>query len=139
MVEQLTPVAASKTLKDLGTQITQWENRLEIVKGEIENSRRTKDALQSEIEKKRSDFEIYINGRDAEVKKMRADLLAEREQLVKDKNEFQAILLAHRNDKNVIEEQKRQLELEKSKHAGTIQNVQEFVTAVRRAVGLLNI
>lgn len=130
---------AARNLKTVGTEITQWENRLEHVKMEADKNARTRDALQAEIDKKTSDFSIYINQRDAETKNGYAVLLADREKLNGEKEEFRQILEAHRRDRDTLDAEKRVFDIEKLKFAATTQNVQEFITAIRRAVGVLGI
>ncbi len=120
-----------------GAEITKLDNKLEELRNQVEEKTKVRNALVDEISKKTENFEIYMTGRTNEDKKVRADLIAMREQLTKDQAEFSTMLLAHRNDKNTLENQKRDLEIQKVRHAGTVQNVQEFVTAIRRAVGLL--
>jgi chromosome segregation ATPase len=132
-------IEASKSLKTIGNEITQWENRLEFVKNEVSKNTQTRDAIAAEISKKTQDFEVYMATRDVEMKKSRADILAEREQLNKDKTSFTEIIKKHQQEKELLNEQKRDFENEKSRHAATITNIQEFITAVRRASGLLNI
>ena len=125
--------------KAVGAEITRWENKLEEVKAQVEKQTQVRDALVAEIESKTNNFEIYMAGRTNEDKRVKAEIAASREQLVKDQSEFQAILLEYRNEKNAVESERKHLELEKVRHAGSVQNVQEFVTAIRRAVGLLGI
>lgn len=132
-------VEAAKNLKTIGNEITQWENRLEYVKMEVQKNTQVRDSLLAQIAKKTEDYDIYMAQKDAEVKKERALMLSEKEQLAKDKEEFQGILKQHKTDKSEFEFAKRDLEIQKLKHAATTQNVQEFITAVKRAVGLLGI
>lgn len=130
---------AAQSLKTIGNEITVWENRLEFAKTEVEKNTRTRDALQAEIDKKTADFAAYISQRDAENKKMHTDILADRDKLNADKAEFQDILKQHQQEKASLAEEKRDFESQKLKHAGTIDNVQQFITAVKRASGLLGI
>jgi chromosome segregation ATPase len=137
MTEQLT--MAAKNLKNLGTEITQWENRLEFVKSEAQKATSARDAINAEIERKSNDYSIYVTQRDLELKKRNADIQASVEQLQKDKEEFQGILNQHRQNQLALDAEKLEFESRKSKHDGQVQNVQEFITAVRRASGLLGI
>jgi chromosome segregation ATPase len=132
-----TVAAAKRGLTAVGAEITQWENRLEFVKSETQRLTQARDALQAEIDKKTSDFQIYMSQRDADNKKAHSDLVAEREKLEKDKSDFQNILKGFQNEKNGLAQQVRDLEIQKLRHGQTEKNVQEFITAVRRAVGLL--
>jgi hypothetical protein len=130
---------ASQSLKTIGNEITQWENRLEFVRGEVQKQTQVRDSLLATISQKTADFDIYMSQKDAEIKKDRVLMLEERAQLAKDKKDFEDILKQHQSAQTALVESQRHLELEKSKHAGTVQNVQEFITAVRRASGLLDI
>jgi len=130
---------ATRDLKSVGSEITQWENRAEVVKTEVERLNQTRDALSAQIDKKSSDFNVYMSQKDAEIKRERAALVADREQFSKDKAAFQEILVQHKNDKAALENQKRDLDIQKLRHEASKKNVQEFTTAVRRAVGLLGI
>lgn len=126
-------------VRETGKQITQEENRLEEVKIEVEKQTQTRNALLAEINKKSSDFDIYMAQRDSEIKKMRSDMMAEREQLLKEKSEFQEILVSHKQAKASLEQGIKDLEIQKSRFAATSDNVNQFITAVRRASGLLGI
>src|ERR1700753_2272362 len=119
---------AMKNLKTIGNELTVWENRLEVAKSEAHKLSQTKDALQAEIDRKTSDFNIYMSQRDAEVKKSRADMLVARDQLSKDKAEFMGIVKAHQEAKANLESEKHLFEIQKAKHLATIQNVQEFIS-----------
>jgi chromosome segregation ATPase len=123
----------------MGADITKLENQLESIRGEVEKTTRSRDALLAEISRKSDDFTQMMAMRDAEIKKSRADMLIEREQLNGQKSEFNEILKQHQADKVHLEQDKKELEIQKLRHASTTQNVQEFITAVRRATGLLGI
>ena len=130
---------ATADTKELGRRITQEENKLEAVKAEVEKNEKARDALLAEIEKRTGDFTIYMAQKDAESKKLRADTVTERDQLVKDTAEFQEILKKHHEEKIALEAQKRELDIQRLKDQNAKQNVQDFITAVRRAVNLLGI
>lgn len=130
---------AVKNLKTVGSELTVWENRLDIAKAECEKNQKMRDALQAEIDKKTSDFGIYIAQRDAENKKTHSEVLEAREKLESDKSEFQMILKQHQQDKAALDSQKHEFEIQRLKHASTVENVQQFILAVRRASGLLGI
>ena len=76
---------------------------------------------------------------DAETKKSRAAMLIEREELNKQKAEFVNLVKQHQADKAALEQDKKEFEIQKMRQASSVQNVQEFVHAVRRASGLLGI
>jgi chromosome segregation ATPase len=130
---------AVKNLKTIGTEITQWENRAEVVRAEHDRLLQARDALQAEIQQKTSDFAIYMAQRDSEAKAQRTELNAEREKLAKDKEEFQAILKQHKTERDSLNSDKQQFEIQKLKHEASTKNVQDFILAVRRASGLLGI
>jgi DNA repair exonuclease SbcCD ATPase subunit len=130
---------AVKNLKTIGSELTIWENRLEVAKGELQRTQQARDALQAEIDKKTADFQIYMSQRDADNKKVHSDIVAEREKLEKDKADFQNILKGFQNDRNSLTQAQRDLDIQKLRHAQTEKNVQEFITAVRRACGLLGL
>ena len=125
--------------KAVGTELTQLENRLETVKEEVKKKTEMRDALQADIDKRTNDFGMYINQRDSEAKNMRRDLLAEKEEFNKQKSEFHEILTKHSESKVSLENEKRELEIQKLKFEATTKNVGEFIQAVRRSVGLLGI
>lgn len=130
---------AVRDIKEVGKAITQEENRLEQVKEEILKKTEALNAISAEINRKSSDFTIYMAQKDAELKKGRADMLVEREQLQTEKNEFMQIMNAHKTAKAEMENQKKDFEIQKLRFDATSQNVREFITAVRRASRLLGI
>jgi hypothetical protein len=130
---------AVKNLKTIGSELTVWENRLEVAKSELQRVTQARDALQAEIDKKSSDYSVYIAQRDAENKKAYSDIAAQRDQLNKDKAEFQNILKQHQIVKATLDQDKQALDIQKLRFDATTKNVQEFITAVRRASGLLGI
>jgi len=130
---------AVRGLKAVGAEITQWENRLEFVKQEVEKNTKARDSLLAEIAKKTDDFNGYMAMKDAEIKQSRTAMLAEKDELAKQKAEFQAILEQHRKDKEALSDDRKNFEIEKQKSAASAQNIQDFIQAVRRAAGLLGI
>jgi chromosome segregation ATPase len=130
---------AVRDMKEIGKEITQEENRLERVKEEVQKQQQTLNAISAEISKKSNDFNIYMAQKDAEVKKSHADMLIEREQLQKEKNEFMEIMKQHKESKTLLETDKKNFEIQKLRFDATTQNVKEFISAVRRANGLLGI
>jgi len=130
---------ATRSLKAVGTEITQWENRLQFVKDEHDRLSKAKDALQAEIDRKSADYAIFISQRDAESKKMREDVLHEREQMNADKAEFQKILQQFQNDKNTHLEAVSGFAADKQKVQAQIDNIRQFIIAVQRASGLLGL
>lgn len=130
---------AIRDMKSVGSDIVREENKLEALKSEVQKLSMARDAIQAEIDRKSSDFNIYMSQKDAETKKSRADMLLEKEQLMKDQSDFQDILKQHKGSQSSLEEQKRLFEIEKLRFVSTTSNVQEFITTVRRAYGLLGI
>jgi len=130
---------ATRSLKAVGAEITQWENRLQFVKDEHDRLSKAKDALQAEIDRKSADYAIFISQRDAESKKMREDALHERDQMAADKAEFQKILQQFQNDKNTHLEAVSGFAADKQKVQAQIDNIRQFIIAVQRASGLLGL
>jgi type II secretory pathway component PulM len=130
---------AMKTAKTIEKELVQNENRLAYVQDEVKRLNLAKDAQQAEIDKKTADYNIYISQRDAESKKIRLDVLAEREQLDKDKQEFNAILRDFQNQKVAFADQSRIVAEQNAKHEEQMNNVRSFVIAVQRACSLLGL
>ena len=126
-------------VKELGKRITQEENKLEQVSKELETKLATKNAIEAEITKKTTDFEVYMSQRDAENKRMRTEINAQRDDLNKQKEEFQEILRGQVQEKTRFSEEKKMFEIQKLRHEASTRGVQEFILAVRRAVNLLGI
>ena len=51
------------------------QNRIDYLKAEHDRLSRAKDQLHAEIQKKTSDYELYMGQKDAESKRIRADAL----------------------------------------------------------------
>ena len=130
---------AMKSAKQIQTEMVQWENRLENVKSELERTQKTKDDLQAQIDKKTSDYNIYMSQRDADTKKMRQDTNEGNEQLLKDKAEFQAMLLEFRKEKQEFEAAKNNVDVDMAKMNAQKENIKGFIQAVQRACGLLGL
>jgi len=76
-----------------------YQNRIDFLKAEHDRLEKSKDQLVSEIDRKTKDYELYMAQKDGESKRIRADVLASQEQLMKDKSEFQAILNGFKENK----------------------------------------
>lgn len=130
---------AVKNLKTIGSELTIWENRLEVAKTELQKAQQARDALQAEIDKKTTDFNLFMSNRDADNKKERAKIVEEHETVERLKAEFQGILKAHQAEKAGLEQAKREFDIQKLRHDKKVNDVNEFITAVRRASGLLGV
>jgi archaellum component FlaC len=126
-------------MKTLDKDLVLAENELQAVREEVERLNKAKDALQSEIEKKTADYNIHFSGRDAESKRKHQDVLLQSEQLVKDKQEFQAMLQQFQKDKAAFSDSKKTIDIQNAKYAEQINNVQQFLTAIKRAYSVLGI
>lgn len=130
---------AVRSLKVVGAEITQWENRLEFVKSEVQQQTKAKEALIADIERKSADYNIFIAQRDAESKKIRQSVLDEHAQLEQDKAEFQTILHQFQKDRVAYLDQKKTMDSQNTKHEAEMNNIREFVIAVQRACSLIGI
>lgn len=130
---------AMRTAKTINQELVVAENRVEFLKAEEGRLKKANETVQANIDKKTADYDLYMGQRDAETKKMRADILVERDQLAKERTEFMEILQQHKKERSAFDAEKHGFDSEKSKHAGEVENVRQFVTAIRRAVSLLGI
>lgn len=117
----------------------QWENRVAYQKGEHDRLVKAKETLQSEIDRKTSDYSIYVSQKDAESKKIRQDALDSQEQLAKDKQEFQGILQDFQKQKAEFSEAQKGKDNDRAKVEAQMNNIREFVIAVQRACSLLGL
>lgn len=134
-----TVAAAQRGLKAVGAEITQWENRLEYVKGEVDRLNKTKASIEAEIAQKSADYDVYIAKRDSDSKRLREDVTAEKAKLEAAKKEFQSIVADFQKEKELHLEDKQSLALQKTKSDADKDNVRQFVIAVQRASSLLGI
>lgn len=126
-----------KTAKELKSQIVQWENRTESLKLDIESLRKQKETLESEIDAKKTDFQLYMGNRDSEVKKARELLLQEQTKLDQDKADFINILESFKREQEKLKVEKDAIAVDKNKAQDQISRVQQFVIALQRAYSLL--
>jgi hypothetical protein len=130
---------AMKTAKDIERSLVQSENRLAFAQQEEKRLKQANETLQAEIDKKSSDYSLFMGQKDAESKKLRADALAEREQMDKDKVEFQGMLKTFQKEKQGLEGEKMALKVEEAKLAKQKSDVRDFITAVQRACSVINL
>lgn len=130
---------ALKTAKDIERQLTVAENRLAYVQDECKKLATTKEALQGDIERKTSDYNIFMAQRDVETKKMRQDVFEERAQMDKDKAEFQGILQKFKLEQNALASTREEFENDKRKTGAQLDNIRQFIIAVQRASSLLGL
>jgi predicted nucleic acid-binding Zn-ribbon protein len=77
--------------------------------------------------------------KDAESKRLRADVLSSQEQLNKDKTEFQEILKSFQAEKTALETEKQTIESDRRKVAGQMENIGHFIQAIRRDISVLGL
>jgi len=130
---------AVRSMKAVGTEITQWENRLDSVRAEHDRTLKAKEALQAEIDRKTSDYQIFIAQRDSETKRIRQSTMEDSEQLAKDKKEFSDILAQFKKDKSNFEHEQNSTSAEWGKIKAQKEAIQGFISAVQRALGLLGL
>ena len=130
---------AMKTAKQIQIEMVQWENRLEVIKADHDRLMKSRDALQAEIDQKTADYNIYMAQKDADSKKMRAETMAQSDQLAKDKAEFQDILKKFQDQKAIVDSQAKSIEIDKSKLEEQMNNVRLFISAVQRALAVLGL
>lgn len=130
---------AVRSVKAMNTEIVQWENRLQFVQDEVKRLNQTRDTLQAEIERKTADYNVYMAQRDSETKKIRQDSMDSAAQLAMDKAEFQGILQQFQKDRAAFEHEKMGVDSEKSKVQGQKDSIRGFITAVQRAMSLLDL
>jgi hypothetical protein len=125
--------------KSIDAETVRLENRLEDLRQEVDKNVKAREAIIAEISKKTDDFNSYMAIKDSELKKSNTELLVQRDELNNQKSEFQTILKQHQESKASLDKEKHEFEIQKLRTVATTQNVQEFITAVRRACSLLGI
>lgn len=128
---------AVKEISAADGEIVKAENKLASIQEEIGQKKVALEGLQTEINKKTTDFEIYISSRQTELSRERAALVSDKEKLAQDRAEFQEILTKHKEDKKAVEDQKRDYDLQALRHSAKMQAITEFITAIKRAYNVL--
>ena len=131
-------MAQQQSLKDAKEQV-QYENRVEFLKSEHDRLQKANDLLQADINKKSSDYQLFISMKDSESKKLRADAVAAHEQTEKNKQEFNDVLIAHKADKEAFDLAKQTLERDQRIVAGQKEQISQFIQALRRDLSVLDI
>lgn len=126
------------TLTEKERELTALENRIAFETNKMKDLQKQSEKLQSDISEKRTQYELFMNQRDAETKKAHNDILADREKLESDKAEFVKILNDLNTQKNKLEADKHAFESEKQKIQGLKDNLDGCITAIRRAVSLIS-
>lgn len=128
---------AMRSLKDVQAEMVQWENRLEMLKGEISNLTRQKESLTQEIDKKVNDAQILLSTRDNESRKKATDVQAATEALTKQKTEFATVLADFKrqqngliDDRNKNEEMKKSLANQKVRFDAFVINLQKAYSLI---------
>lgn len=130
---------AVRSLKTVNTEIVQWENRLQFVQDEVKRLTQTRDGMQAEIDKKSTDYNVYMAQRDTESKKIRQDATDAQMQLAKDKEEFQKILKDFQKERQECIGQKQALDAQSLQVKTKLENIQHFIMAVQRAISVLGL
>ena len=130
---------ALKTAKEIEKQLVVSENRLAFIKDEVEQAKKTKDALDAEIAKKSTDYNIYMAQKDSEIKGLRKELNDDRAKLEQDKHEFQGILQKFQQERAQFLEQKHIVENQNAQHEEKMNQIRQFVIAVQRACSVIGL
>lgn len=128
---------AVQSIKAAQAEMVQWENRVAGLRSDYENLQRQNAALSAEIDRKRTDFDLYMSAKDAEIKNNRATLMADQEEHNKQKVEFLEIMKKFRQEQVDFEAQKKVLNDELAKIADRRGKIDQFVIALQRAYSLI--
>jgi hypothetical protein len=134
MVNQIVPKP-----KETIAQEVVAENRLAFVTAEYDRLFKAKEALQIEIDKKMSDYNIYMAQRDAETKKARADALALGDTMAKDKAELYSILKKFQDDKAAVDDERESLAIQRNQVKERFEAIRNFIVAIQRDITVLGI
>lgn len=137
MVQELSE--AVKAVKDMDKKLVVAENRLAYVEAECKRLAIARDAMQAEIDKKTSDYTIYVAQRDQESKKIRQDTLDGQNQLIKDKEEFQGILKQFQKERQSFLAEKQHGDAQALQVKAKMEGIQNFIIAVQRAISVLGL
>lgn len=135
MSQQMTE--AMKSAKTIQQEMTQWENRLETSKNEVQNLKRQSQLLQDEMDAKRVAYAGYISEKEKQIREGYNKNFEDQKVLDSQRGDFKNSLDAHMKEKALLVQEKSDFEKEKSRFYGQKQNVDGFVQAVRRAYSLI--
>jgi F0F1-type ATP synthase membrane subunit b/b' len=135
MSQQMTE--AMKSAKTIQQEMTQWENRLESTKNEVENLKRQAKLLEDEMDAKRVAYAGYISEKEKQIREGYNKNFSDQQTLNSQRDEFKNSLDQHIKEKNLLVQEKADFEKEKSRFLGAKQKVDGFVQAVRRAYSLI--
>ena len=128
---------AQKTMKAATAEMVQWENRIEGMKETHNNMLRQKEALESEINRKRADFDNYISMKDSDIKKGRESMVVDQQTLLAQKEEFKKVLQQHEIDKSNYLQAVKEIEIDRTKVMENRGRVDQFIIALQRAYTLI--
>ena len=128
---------AQKTMKAATAEMVQWENRIEGMKETHNNMLRQKEALESEINRKRADFDNYISMKDSDIKKGRESMVVDQQTLLAQKEEFKKVLQQHEIDKSNYLQAVKEIEIDRNKLIENRGRVDQFIIALQRAYTLI--
>jgi chromosome segregation ATPase len=120
-----------KGVKSLQNEINAWEGRLLSVKNEVASLTKQREGLKTEVEQIQERCNREVEKKLMEARKTAAKVEEDQKKLESDKEEFQKILLAHRQEKNVFEREKQAVTDMKNDAQKTLDNVGVFIRMVR--------
>lgn len=97
------------SIKDLSGELSAWEVRLLALKNESEQLKRRNDQIKKELESALSVGQAELDRKRTAAKDAEAAVAELRAKLETDKNEFQAMLVAFRKEKNEYEKEKTKI------------------------------
>lgn len=115
------------------------ENQLVILQEKQRSLEQQNKVIQEDIDRKRTDYELYLGSRDAETKKLRNDIILERQKLDADKAEFAKILEGITAQKTVMEKENNELIKEKAFVDQTKENLRQCILSIQRAITLIGL
>lgn len=128
---------AVNSMKAAQAEMVQWENRLEALKMQHQSLQDQNAKLQDEITNRRTDYELFMSAKDAEVKQGRERLAVDQAEHARQKLEFIDILKNHQREKEELKQAKMDLEAEKAKLMDQRGKLESFIIAVQRAYTLI--
>lgn len=130
---------AMKSAKTIQAEMTQWENRLDVLRSDHERLSKAKDALQADIDRKTSDYEVFIAARNSDIAKLREETDNQAKELARQKEEFKTILSNFHKEKQAFEAQNHSLAGERASLEKRNAAVNDFIIAVQRALTVLGL
>lgn len=136
MVSESMQVAA-KTMKQAQAEMVQWENTLEGLESKVKALIKTRDDLQSTIDKKMSDFELTISFRRQEMAKREEYLAEEKRKVDSAKEELFKATKAMQEERASFAKDKDGIAVGKKVNEDRKAKIDQFVIALQRAYTLV--